>query len=227
MQDELEQARTMVDTPPSEPKKTVQIGPPHMWPEEITALTRLLKAVRLNYLEFGTGGSTLLAVRTGIAKIVAVESDPAWAAAVRSHPEVAPRVADGRAVVLHADIGAVANFGSPASATSARRWPAYISTAWAEWARGDAFPELVLVDGRFRVACCLSVIVARALMRYPGADPLVVMHDVTPDRPSYDRALEFFDVVDEVRSLRTMRIKRDASAMQAFLLLLELQFDGQ
>ena len=35
------------------------------------------------YFEFGMGGSSLMAVRAGIAEMVSIDSDPAWVDAVR------------------------------------------------------------------------------------------------------------------------------------------------
>lgn len=206
--------------------KPVEIGPPHMWPEEAELFQQLLAGAPSGYLEFGLGGSTLLAIRHDIPAIVAVDSDKQWVAAVRNHAEISPRIADGRATVLHADIGPVGKFGAPRSQAFIRRWPAYIQAPWAEWERRNAFPDFVFVDGRFRVACCLSVVVAHALSGRQDGGPLVVMHDVLPERPSYAQVLEFFDVIEAVRTLQVMRVSKMASPMRALLKLLNAQFDG-
>jgi hypothetical protein len=84
-----------------------KVGAPHMSAAEVVVLQDLMRSGVSRYLEFGSGGSTLMAVRAHIKTIVSVESDPQWAAAVRSDPEIAPRIDDCSAVVLHADIGPV------------------------------------------------------------------------------------------------------------------------
>jgi hypothetical protein len=205
---------------------TGEIGPPLMAPEEQSTLARLMGSGVFRYLEFGMGGSTLLAIRSGIQTIVAVDSDPGWVDRIRCHPEIAPRVASDDAAVLHADIGPVGRFGSPASPHHAARWPNYVRVPWIEWESRQAFPELVLVDGRFRVASCLSVVVARSLMGQASADPLVLLHDVVPSRPQYQTVFEYFDVVESVCTLRVMRISRSANPMRALLQLMRAQFDG-
>jgi hypothetical protein len=196
-----------------------------MKPAEAAVFERMIRDSVSRYLEFGTGGSTLSAVRGGLATIVAVESDAKWAAAVRAHPEISPGVNDGSVTIIHADIGPTKAFGAPASRDHLARWPAYIRLPWAEWARRGAMPELVFVDGRYRVASCLSVIVAGALSGLQGPGPIVMLHDVIPERTSYERIFDFFDVIEAVETLRVMRAKSFVSPLKAFTALLETQFD--
>ncbi|MBV9992173.1 MAG: hypothetical protein JOZ72_12890 [Alphaproteobacteria bacterium] len=182
-----------------------------------------LRAARA-YFELGMGGSSLMAVRAGIAEMVSIDSDASWVEAVRAHPEIAPRLADGSIALLHADIGPVADWGRPADRSALRKWSAYLSTGWAEWARRGAMPDLVFVDGRFRVACCLSVAVACAHLPTEKA-PRVLLHDVDDKRAYYRDALELLEQVDVVETLLVMRPRRDVSAALALSRLLERQFD--
>lgn len=177
---------------------------PRMSAEERQLFERILATGRRRYAEFGTGGSTLLAARQGFDMMVGVESDPAWAAMVREDEEVAAVIAAGRASILHADIGPVGAWGSPVDRDAVRPWPGYIARMWAEWDRLNLFPDLVLVDGRFRVACCLSAALMAAANRGRHPAPLVLIHDVGERRPNYDRALDFFHVEEQVGSLRVM-----------------------
>jgi hypothetical protein len=175
-----------------------------------------------SYLEFGMGGSTLMAVRAGVGRIVAVESDPAWVAAVAAHAEIAPRLADSTVRLLHADIGPVAEWGRPADRSALRKWSNYITVAWTEWARLGLVPDLVLVDGRFRIACCLSC----ALVAGQRTDPItVLMHDVDDARPHYREVLGFFDEIESVETLLVMRPKRDVPVARVLAALMERQFD--
>ena len=76
-------------------------------------------------------------------------------------------------------------------------------------------PDLIFVDGRFRVACCLSVILLAAWAR---TDPKIYgcycMMSVRIVR-YYDEVFEFFDVVESVNTLRVMKIKPDISGSRA------------
>jgi len=176
------------------------------------------------YFELGMGGSSLMAVRAGIAQMVSVDSDAAWVDAVRAHPEIAPRCVDGSISLLHADIGPVADWGRPADRSALRKWSAYLSAGWQEWARRGTLPDLVFIDGRFRVACCLSVAVV--CTRLPVQDhPRILMHDVDDKRAYYRDALEFLEQEDAVDTLLVMRPRKDSSAALALCRLLERQFD--
>jgi hypothetical protein len=105
-------------------------------------------------------------------------------------------------------------------------WPNYIGAPWAEWQRRGTFPELVLVDGRFRVASCLSVAVARSLLGHADSNPLVVLHDVVPSRPQYQSVFQYFDIVESVHTLRVMRISASTDPVRALLQLMRSQFDS-
>jgi hypothetical protein len=194
-----------------------QVGPPTMAPEERALFERLV-AGRQRYAEFGSGGSTPLALRLGAATLVSVESDPAWARAVRAVPVVARAIADGRASVIHADIGAVGPWGAPASREPTRLWPRYVAAMWREWARRGAFPDIVLVDGRFRIACCLSVALLHAA-RPGGEPPVVMLRDFTERRPGYAVVLEAFRVVEQAGGLCAM-VPRDSVAPETLLALM-------
>jgi hypothetical protein len=193
---------------------------PRMSAEERQLFERILASGRRRYAEFGTGGSTLLAARQGFEMMVGVESDPAWAAMVREDEEVAAVIAAGRASILHADIGPVGAWGSPVNRDAVRPWPGYIARMWEEWDRLGSVPDLILVDGRFRVACCLSAALMAAANRGRHPAPLVLIHDVGERRPNYDRALDFFHVEEQAGSLRVMspRLLRSPEAILAAML---------
>jgi len=194
---------------PEPAQKLPRVGLPSM-PQEDRALFERVVAGRRRYAEFGTGGSTPLALRLGIETLVAVEADPAWAEAVRQTPEVSAAVAEGRATVLHADIGAIADWGTPVDKEPSRLWPRYVSFMWREWARRASFPDVVLVDGRFRVACCLSVALLHAARR-GEAPPLVMLRDLTPQRPSYQAVFHAFREVERTHTLCVLAPREDVA----------------
>jgi len=52
------------------------------------------------YFELGMGGSTLMAARSGVEQIVSLDSDNTWIEAVRAHPDITPRCANGSMSLL-------------------------------------------------------------------------------------------------------------------------------
>lgn len=206
----------------------VHIGDPHLFDQEPALFASALGASR-RYLEFGTGGSTLSAIRQGVEVMVAVESDPAWVDALRQHPEIAEAIGDGKLGLVHGDIGPVASLGYPRDYASGAPdkvlWPNYIRAGWQEVSRRRFVPDLVYVDGRFRVGCCLSVVLACKEYVPVGQAPQVLVHDIADDRRHYEPIFRFFDVVEAVNTLRLLRIKADASMSDALALLLNYQFD--
>jgi hypothetical protein len=201
------------------------LGTPHLFSGELEAMNRILRDGHRRYQEFGIGGSTVLAIRSGLESVVAVDSDPNWVDAARRHPEIAEAISAGRADIRHADIGPVAQWGHPSDPGHIRSWPGYIATAWDAWAQRNEMPDLIFVDGRFRVACCLSVALLAAAD--PGLTGVirVLLHDVGPERPYYDEVLQFFDVVESVNTLRVMKIKPGVSGSRVMSVLLRRQFD--
>lgn len=101
-------------------------------------------------LEYGSGGSTVLAAELG-ARVFAVESDRDWAARLASH---VAGVSD-RVQVHWADIGPTGAWGVPLKPREHRKFHCY---ALSVWDRPDFVqPDLVLIDGRFRCACLVAV----------------------------------------------------------------------
>ncbi|WP_293933500.1 hypothetical protein [Iodobacter sp.] len=144
---------------------------PHMPEAERQALTTALQQAH-SYLEFGMGGSTLLAAWLGVPQIVAIDSSQAWVDKVAD--QIAGIQTASQTTLLFADIGPTGDWGYPEGAAAQCRWPDYYALAWAAVAE----PDLVLIDGRFRVPCFLY-----SLLRLkPGA---VILWDDYAQRPEY------------------------------------------
>lgn len=127
-------------------------------------------------LEYGSGGSTVLAAEAG-AEVWSVESDAAWAQMMRGW--LAAHPSKGRAHVLHADIGPTRDWGHPADESAVRQWPDYALKVWDR--PGFCHPDVVLVDGRFRLACFLTV-------AYRITRPVTLFFDDYVPRPAYHKA---------------------------------------
>jgi hypothetical protein len=187
----------------------IALARPAMRPAEIAHLTGLLARTR-RMLEFGAGGSTTLALKMGVSHLVSVESDSSWIDRIHADDAAARARMDGRLSILHADIGAVGFMGAPTGDGIRDRWPDY---ARLPWSQADARQlDLVLIDGRFRVACILET--ALRVER----QTLITVHDFW-NRPAYHAVLPFLDEIDRCQTLGVFRAKPDLDRDAANALL--------
>ena len=196
----------------AEPDTSVQLTPASMDAAEIALLAAALAAAG-RYLEFGAGGSTLLAVRARPELIVTVEGDMAWVERIREHPEIAAAEASSRLVLVPIDLGPIRAYSVPTDPGSSALWPAYHAAAWAHF--GAVPPDLVLIDGRFRLACGLQ-----AVLRCPPTTRLLI-HDFW-NRPAYHRLLDFTDTLERAGTMALLQPRRELDRAAAERLLAEV-----
>jgi hypothetical protein len=124
---------------------------PHFDDESTSWFTEKLRHSKL-YLEFGAGGSTLLADRLG-KQTISVENDTVFAAAVKKRLS-----GDKHVKQITVRIGLTGPWGVPVLArpntARIKKWLRYIEAPYASGVLLGV-PDLVLVDGRFRRACAL------------------------------------------------------------------------
>jgi hypothetical protein len=131
---------------------------PYLEPESIGVFKSCLQDCRF-YLEYGSGGSTVFAAHLG-KRFISVETDRYYMAAVRKKIGA---LSPGQRLV-HADVGMTGPWGTPfwrrPTPTKLGKWSDSLEAPWRFIQRGD-YPDLVLIDGRFRVAaaltCCLHL----------------------------------------------------------------------
>jgi hypothetical protein len=150
------------------------------------------------YLEYGSGGSTVQAARMR-KRFLSVESDPLYLKAVRQKIESlgAPRDA-----IIHADVGVVEYWGRPFIKRRSRarivKWANYASLPWTKLTER---PDLILIDGRFRVHCALFCI--RALK-----DNFEILIDDYADRSHYHEVERFARLDRTVGNMAAFRPKQ-------------------
>ncbi|WP_156356836.1 hypothetical protein [Sphingomonas sp. Leaf38] len=105
------------------------------------------------YLEYGSGGSSRLAARLKVPYIFSVESDVVYGKAVRRF--VSRDLGKSKFKMYCPDIGPTGDWGYPTGHDFAANWPTYYSTVWDMIDKAEVSPDIILVDGRFRVACFL------------------------------------------------------------------------
>jgi hypothetical protein len=123
-------------------------------PEGLAAFREKLRGVD-TYVEFGSGGSTILAA-SQVRILVSVESDPVFSRAVAKRlPSTHKNV-----FLLCPDVGPTAEWGTPVfgrpTPSRIEKWKAYPKAPWP--VLGGHIPQLVLIDGRFRSACALETL---------------------------------------------------------------------
>ena len=126
------------------------------------------------YLEFGCGLSTEYAASTGRLQIRSVETSKVWAEYLKTR-----RLANTE--VIHVDIGEVGAWGRPLSYAKRNSFSQYFTAGFS-----DSFnPNVVLIDGRFRVACFLTAM----LLSEPGTK---IIFDDYVGRSKYHVVEEIF-----------------------------------
>jgi hypothetical protein len=124
------------------------------------------------YVEFGTGGSTILASKHVQGSILSVDSSRNWLDQVRA----ACATSQTRPELIFIDIGPTGEWGYPADPSTKSRWPDYHSAIW-KMPR-SATADLYFVDGRFRVACFAQIVL------HCNPNAIIGIHDFT-SRPRY------------------------------------------
>lgn len=155
---------------------------PHMPDETVAFLGEKLGGSRC-YLEYGAGGSTRMAVLARVPHVFSVESDPDFARAVRR--AVSHDVRNTFVKVRTTNIGPTKEWGYPQSNDSVGLWPEYPLGIWRYIEAEGVTPDLVLIDGRFRVACFL----ASLLQTKPGA--IILFDDYLGREKRYDSIEEY------------------------------------
>ncbi|MFC3616497.1 hypothetical protein ACFORG_22365 [Lutimaribacter marinistellae] len=124
-----------------------------MPPEEAEVLRTAYREASV-ILEYGSGGSTALAAEFEDKHITSVESDRGWARMMKQWFAENPPSQDSTVDIQWVNIGETHDWGHP---VSAERWRDYANYPLGVWkASGRPHPDVVLVDGRFRVGCALA-----------------------------------------------------------------------
>lgn len=87
--------------------------------------------------------------------------------------------------MVHVDLGELGSWGRPIDYSHRARFSSYIAAPW----QFDAKPDVVLVDGRFRVACFLKSLLEAA----PGT---TILFDDYTERSHYHLVEEYADRTD-------------------------------
>lgn len=133
-------------------------------------------------LEYGSGGSTVMAAEMPGKTVYSVESDRDWAEMMLGWFEGNPPATGSEAQVIWVDIGPTKEWGHPLKASKHLRFAQYPLAIWDM--EGFQQPDVVLVDGRFRTGCVMAT-------AFRTAKPVTVLVDDYKRRKAYHRVETF------------------------------------
>lgn len=129
------------------------------------------------YGEYGVGSSTIWVLNHLDVPVLAVDTDETWIQRVASHPKSAAQL-DAEWI----DVGPLEGWGRPAGYSKRDNFRAYTDSIWMRPLK----PDVVLIDGRFRVCSFLTSV------KYADEGARIIFDDYA-NRPQYH-------VVEEVVS---------------------------
>lgn len=125
-------------------------------------------------LEYGSGGSTILASEMNDKTIFSVENDLNWSNKMKHY--ISQEKLISPAIIHFVDIGSTGPWARPLTDTNWRDFHKYPLSVWD---REDFIdPDVVLIDGRFRVACFITTFIKIS-------KPTIVLFDDYVDREYY------------------------------------------
>lgn len=140
-----------------------------------------------HYLEFGLGGSTLRAIQKSKAMICSVESSSEWLRFIRKYLFVR-YFENKRLNIFLVNIGPTGKWGYPKSEDPQEIFEVYSSSVFDLVDKKSI--DLAFIDGRFRVACTLKLI----LECHQNNKLRILIHDFW-DREQYHIVLKYLDTV--------------------------------
>jgi hypothetical protein len=138
------------------------------------------------YFEYGSGGSTYQAnSRSNIQKIYSVESDKEW------HNKLKNIIKTNKVQYIYNEMNTLPNsWGYPGDNCSDLEKINYSDQIKKLSKEEQNNIDLVLIDGRFRVACCLK------LFDIVNNDCVIIFDDFFP-RKNYNIVLNYYNIIDK------------------------------
>jgi hypothetical protein len=177
-----------------------------MLPGDIVLFKSVLHCAS-KYVEFGCGGTTVLAHSMGCESIVTIDSSLAWLEKVK-----AACVPNGITEIkaIHVNIGEVKEFGYPKDDSRQELWEGYHTAPWID--PDLALADTYLLDGRFRVACVMQTALRCS------AQAIIMVHDFA-DRPNYHCVREVLREIARADNLSVFQLGSDFDRATAVALL--------
>ena len=149
------------------------------------------------YFEYGSGGSTYQAsLRNNIIKIYSVESDKEWLNILQQ------RITSNNVIYFFNEMNVEPNtWGYPGSNSTQIQHINYSNNIRKLTFEEQQRIDLILIDGRFRVACCLKC------FEIINTDCFIAFDDFL-DRPQYNVVLDYYDIVENTNDNRMVILQK-------------------
>jgi len=166
------------------------------------------------YFEYGSGGSTYqAATRTNIKKIYSVESDNAW------HNHIKSMYTSNNIDFIYNEMCTAPNdWGQPGPGSTPTQRKAYSNHMRSLLPFQREALDLVFIDGRFRVACCLKCFDIISLDCFIAFDDFL-------DRAHYHVVLAYYDIVEQTLDNRMVILQKKKGIFSVPSELIELYED--
>jgi hypothetical protein len=164
---------------------------------EIALFDKYIKHSK-NYLEFGSGGSTIRALLKSRTKVYSVDSDIKWINKLRAYFLI--RLMELRRLkFLFVFIGNTSNWGYPINNDQIFLFPNYSAQVFKKVKKEKI--DLIFIDGRFRVACVLKSV----LECYLNRKLKIIIHDFWV-RPCYHIVLNYLIEIERANTIGVFKI---------------------
>ena len=151
------------------------------------------------YFEYGCGKSTEFMYLHSNCKILAVDTSKFWVEKIKS---ISLLDKDERLNLKWIDVGDIGDWGYPKSFKMRENFKAYANWFW----RKNEIPDLVLIDGRFRVFCFLTSL-------KHGTIGTKIIFDDYINRPQYHLVEEFTTILDKCGRQALFEVTNEAKEM--------------
>ena len=149
------------------------------------------------YFEYGSGGSTYQAsIRNNIFKIYSVESDKEW------HTILQTNIKSNNIIYFYNEMNVQPNnWGYPGPGSTHIQHIHYSNYIRKLTTDEQNNIDLILIDGRFRVACCLKC------FDIINTDCLIAFDDFL-DRPQYHVVLDYYNILEHTTDNRMVILQK-------------------
>ena len=176
---------------------------PHMRLDEYSLFKELCRGRKV-VLEYGSGGSTIYLLKEN-KDVFSVESNPDFYGYMNSIRFI-KRELEKRLHYSYIDLGPTNQWGKPLTKENHMNWGAYYSKVWNDINAAKTKIDIIFIDGRFRVCCCLFSILK--VIEYGWKDIVFIIHDFWR-RNQYHVVLKFLQEIKSSNSLAAFKLRDD------------------
>lgn len=152
-----------------------------------------------SYLEFGLGGSTIFSLINSDANIISIDTNKDWISFMKSYKFIKNNL-DKRLSIYYIDIGPTKGWGYPVDESKNENFHKFSSEIFK--LTDPSIYDLILVDGRFKVACTLQSI----LNCQNNKNLKILIHDYS-FRDEYQIVEKYLNRDESINSLYVFSIK--------------------